>query len=78
MPGAERGVKPFMTIYDTNKDGEITIVFDTRWQFPETFGYKPEDREYKLLRGLWEEATDRNCTEEDESGEPKRKKREGK
>ena len=45
-----------MTIYSTNKDGEITIVFDSRWQNPETLGYKPADPEYALLRKLWEEA----------------------
>ncbi len=45
-----------MTIYDTNDDGEIIIVFDSRWQNPEVFGYKPEDPQYKLLRKLWEEA----------------------
>lgn len=52
-----------MTIYDTNKDGEITILYDSRWEFPEVFGYKPEDPEYKLLRGLWEEATGRKAQE---------------
>jgi len=55
-----------MTIYDTNKDGEITITFDSRWQFPETFGYKPEDPEYKLLRQLWKEATGNDDPEEKE------------
>ncbi len=44
-----------MTIYDTNNDSEIIILFDSRWQNPETLGYKPEDPEYKLLRKLWEE-----------------------
>lgn len=46
-----------MTIYSTTENGEITVLFDSRWQFPETFGYKPEDPQYKLLRKLWEETT---------------------
>ena len=56
-----------MTIYDTTKDGEIIITFDSRWQFPELFGYKPEDPQYKLLRGLWEEATENDGPEEDKA-----------
>ena len=46
-----------MTIYSTTEDGEIIILFDSRWKHPETLGYKPEDSQYKLLRKLWEEAT---------------------
>ena len=46
-----------MTIYSTTEDGEIIILFDSRWKHPETLGYKPEDPQYKLLRKLWEEAT---------------------
>ena len=53
-----------MTIYSTTKDGEIIILFDSRWQYPETFGYKPEDTQYKLLRKLWEETTGETITEE--------------
>ena len=45
-----------MTIYDTNKDGEITITFDSRWRDPTLLGYKPGSPGYKLLRSLWEEA----------------------
>lgn len=60
-----------MTIYDTNKDGEIIILFDSRWQNPEAFGYKPSDPEYMLLRKLWEEATGRKIEEESEkAGKP--------
>ena len=58
-----------MTIYDTNKDGEIIIVFDTRWQFPELLGYKPEDPQYKLLRKLWEEAMGDEVQKEDDGEE---------
>ena len=46
-----------MTIIHTTDDGEIIILFDSRWQFPELLGYKPEDPQYKLLRKLWEEVT---------------------
>ncbi len=58
-----------MTIYDTNKDGEIIIVFDTRWQFPELLGYKPEDPQYRLLRKLWEEAMGDEVQKEDDGEE---------
>ncbi len=54
-----------MTIYKTNEDGEITIIFDSRWQHPETLGYKPEDPEYKMLRKLWEEATKETDSEQE-------------
>jgi len=58
-----------MTIYSTNKDGEITILFDSRWQHPETLGFKPEDPEYKLLRKLWEEATRETTVDESTADE---------
>ena len=54
-----------MTIYSEDKDGNIIISFDSRWQFPEVFGYKPEDPQYKLLRRLWEEATGKTISEEE-------------
>ena len=53
-----------MVIYDTTDDGEVIILFDSRWQFPELLGYKPEDPQYKLLRKLWEEATKEADAEE--------------
>ncbi len=46
-----------LIICNTNDDGEITIILDSRWQFPETFGYKPDDPEYAELQKLWGEAT---------------------
>ncbi len=54
-----------MTITETNDDGEITILYDSRCQFPETLGYKPGSPGYKLLRGLWEQVTGRSeeCAE---------------
>ena len=53
-----------MVIYSTNEDGKIIVLFDSRWQFPELFGYRPEDPEYKLLRKLWEEASEKTIPEE--------------
>ena len=47
-----------MTIYSEDKDGNIIVIFDSRWQFPETLGYKPEDPQYKLLQKLWAEVQD--------------------
>ena len=52
-----------MTIYSEDQDGEILILFDSRWQFPETLGYKPTDPEYAELQKLWEEATGENISE---------------
>lgn len=58
-----------MTIYSTNSASEIEILFDSRWQNPEVFGYKPEDPEYKLLRKLWEEATGETNSENEAADE---------
>jgi len=52
-----------MTIYSEDSDGNIIVTFDSRWQFPETLGYKPEDPQYKLLRKLWEQATGEAITD---------------
>ena len=53
-----------MTIYSEDKDGNIIIEFDSRWQYPELLGYKPEDLEYKLLRSLWEQAMREKVSED--------------
>ncbi|MFC1714616.1 hypothetical protein ACFL6S_13195 [Candidatus Poribacteria bacterium] len=53
-----------ITIYSTIDDGEIIIIYDSRWQYPELLGYKPEDPQYKLLRKLWEEATEETIPDE--------------
>ncbi len=60
-----------MTIYHTNDDGEITITYDSRWQFPELFGYTPKDPEYKLMRQWWKEATEEKeeCVENTKDGQ---------
>ena len=46
-----------MTIYDEDESGNIIVVYDSRWQYPELLGYKPTDPEYAELQKLWEEAT---------------------
>jgi len=46
-----------MQIYGTDENGEITVVFDSRWKYPELLGYKPCDPEYSILQSLWERAT---------------------
>jgi len=46
-----------MTIYSTDKDGNIIVVFDSRWRFPELLGYSPEDPQYAMLQKLWEQRT---------------------
>jgi hypothetical protein len=35
------------TIYDTDADGNVIVIFDSRWRFPETLGFSPDDPEYK-------------------------------
>jgi hypothetical protein len=55
-----------MVIYDTDEDGNIIVIFDSRWKFPETLGYSPKDPQYKALQQLWEKATGGKI-EEDES-----------
>ncbi len=55
-----------MVIYDTDEDGNIIVVFDSRWRFPETLGYSPNDPQYKVLQKLWEKATGRKIEEESE------------
>jgi len=54
-----------ITIYSTNADGEIIILFDSRWKHPEVFGYNPEDPQYKLLQKLWEEVTGETIPEKE-------------
>ena len=51
------------TIYDTDDDGNIIVVFDSRWRFPELLGYSPDDPEYKAIQRMWEKATGRRVDE---------------
>jgi len=53
-----------MTIYSEDSEGNVIVTFDSRWQFPEVFGYKPEDPQYKLLQKLWEETNAETIPEE--------------
>ena len=46
-----------MTIYDTDEAGNIIVVYDSRWRYPETLGYKLTDPEYSKLQELWEKVT---------------------
>ena len=45
------------TIYDTDDDGNIIVIFDSRWRFPEILGYSVDDPQYKALQRMWEERT---------------------
>ena len=45
------------TVYDTDEDGNIIVVFDSRWRFPEILGFSPDDPEYACLQRMWEERT---------------------
>lgn len=51
-----------MQIYSTNENGKITVIFDSRWRFPELLGYSPDDPEYSVLQRLWEKATGEKIT----------------
>ena len=53
-----------MIIYNGNDD-DIVVEFDSRWLYPECFGYTLADSEYHALRGMWEKATGRNAIEVD-------------
>lgn len=46
-----------MTIYSTDNEGNIIVVFDSRWRYPELLGYSPDDPEYSMLQKLWEKVT---------------------
>jgi len=54
-----------MLIIDTDKDGNIIIIFDSRWRFPELLGYSPDDPQYKALQELWEQVTGRKIPRDD-------------
>ena len=54
-----------MTIYDEDREGKIIVVYDSRWKYPETLGYKPTDPEYARLQKLWEEFTGETIPEEE-------------
>ena len=52
------------TVYDTDEDGNIIVVFDTRWRFPETLGFSPDDPEYRQLQRMWQKATGKRIPRE--------------
>ena len=43
--------------YDDEED-RIVIRYDSRWQHPESLGYRPTDPQYKCLREMWERIRD--------------------
>jgi hypothetical protein len=65
-------------VYDTDEDGNIAVVFDSRWRFPELLGYSPEDSQYKALQRLWEDATGKTIEEDKCDGKSEQRKRENK
>jgi len=66
------------TIYDTDDEGNIIVVFDSRWQFPELLGYSPDDPEYKALQRLWEKATGKTIEEDKRNGRTEERKQQDK
>lgn len=57
-----------MTIYSIDNEGNIIIIFDSRWRFPELLGYSPDDLQYGMLQRMWEQATG-GKTPKDEPGD---------
>ena len=66
------------TIYDTDDDGNMMVVFDTRWQFPELLGFSPDDPQYKSLQRMWERATGKTIGEDYTNGRTEEERRQGK
>ena len=65
MKGSIRkAMDPMTTIYDTDEEGNIIVVFDSRWRFPELLGYSPDDPQYEALQRIWESATGKKIPEE--------------
>jgi len=63
------------TVYHTDEDGNMIVLFDTRWRFPETLGYTPDDSEYKDLQRMWERATGKTIEEDDTNGRTEKQRR---
>lgn len=61
------------TIYDTDDDGNIIVVFDSRWRFPELLGYSLDDPQYKALQKMWERATGRTIEEDERNGKARKR-----
>ena len=66
---AIRGEKYAMTIYDTDDEGNIIVIYDSRWRYPETLGLKPTDPEYTELQALWEKTTGEKIPERRENSD---------
>ncbi len=57
-----------MTIYSADEKGNIIVVFDSRWRYPELLGYSPDDPQYAALQELWEQITGKKIPKGDEPG----------
>jgi hypothetical protein len=55
-----------MQITRTDEDGQITILFDSRWQYPELMGYKPTDPQYRCLQEMWRKVMGAQTDEEED------------
>ena len=58
-----------MQIIDTDKDGMIVILYDSRWRDPTLLGYAPSSPQYKCLRELWERINNEEEHEDDRETE---------
>ena len=56
------------TVYDTDEDGNVTVIFDSRWRFPELLGYFRDDPQYAALQRMWEKATGRKIADDGSDG----------
>ena len=56
------------TVYDTDEHGNVTVIFESKWRFPELLGYSPDDPQYAVLQRMWEKATGRKIEEGENHG----------
>ena len=56
-----------MQLLGTDDDGNIIIHYDSRWQYPECFGYKPSDPQYRMLQELYETITGKDVNSQAQS-----------
>lgn len=54
-----------MTIYDEDESSNIIVLYDSRWRYPETLGFRKSDPEYAKLQSLWEQVTGKTIPEEE-------------
>ena len=57
-----------VTVYDQDKAGNMIVVYDSRWRFPELLGYEKDTKEYRALQERWETATGERISNNGDAG----------